>query len=243
MRRIIAAFLIALCAVSLFSSCGKKGSADEGYVKVSDGLGNGEAFSVRERKCAFGGGDLVVLYVRNNTEDEYSVTVTGSFFDAEGKEAAGDMAKTRTVFSGLETCYLFRPSAKFDRFEYKLSSEKKDEPSGAIKYSNPVTATVGPSPVDVHEGRENVRTVVDIAFVTENRFPQGMFLDGYLIVFDNKGEIFGIHEYHKHSSTGKDYKVIGFYLDGVMWEDDMETPENLEGALEVAFDFEYSVSD
>ena len=125
LKKLVLFLLIAVCAVSLFSSCGKKGSADEGYVKVSDGLGNGGAFSVRERKCVFGGGDLVVLYVRNNTEDEYSVTVTGSFFDAEGKEAAGDMAKTRTVFSGLEMCYLFRPSAKFDRFEYKLSSERR----------------------------------------------------------------------------------------------------------------------
>ncbi len=253
MRRIIAFFLIILCTIPLLFSCGKEddteasqmaeGSSD-GDITISDGSGNDDAFTIEERKSTYGDEDLAILYVKNNTENEYSLTVSVSFFDNDGKETAGDMTKTRTVFSELETCYIFRPMAKFDRFEYNLSAEKKDEPSGGgFKYSKQVTASVGPHPSDVYEGVENVRAIVDVTFTVQNDFTNDMFLDGKLILFDNQGEIFTIYDYHKDEIKGESWHNILFILDEEIWEDGMETPENLEGQLDVAFDFEYSVND
>ena len=245
MRRIISFFLIVVCAISLLSSCGKMEDPSDGDVTFSDGLGNDGAFTVKERKSVYGDEDLVVLYVKNATENEYSVTVTVSFFDTDGKEAAGDMTKTRTVFAELETCYIFRPVAKFDRFEYNLSAEKKDEPSGGgFKYSKQVMANVEPHPVDVHEGRENVRTVVTFPLKVYNYFSDRMMMDGCVILFDNRGEVFGIHEFRNAVPPRQDdYNQEQFDLEGVFWEDGSELPESLEGQLEIAYDFEYSVCD
>ena len=247
MKKYYALFLIFAVVVPLLFSCSNK-EAYDGYVSISDGAGNDGAFLVEEKKSSYKEEDLVVLYVKNTTENEYSVTVTVSFFDADGKEAAGDMTKTKTVFSELETCYIFRTNTKFDRFEYILSAEKKDESSGGgFKYEKQVTASVGPDLIDVYEGAEKVRTIVSYPLVVHNYFSDNLEVDGCVILFDNAGEVFGIHEFTNVVPPGQpgqdDCNYIELDLEGVLWEDGVELPENLEGQLEVAYDFEYSVVD
>ena len=223
-------------------SCTRREEPDEDCVYVSDGEGNRGVFSVKEKKCSFKDSDIVVLYVKNNTENEYTVTVNGSFFTSDGKEASAGITKSKTIFSGLETCYIFHSSANFDKFNYKIESEKKDAPvGGRIKYENSVTVEISPYPVDEMEGAENVRAVVMFFFTVRNDFPDEMFLDGELILFDNRGDIFDIHEYHKSTEKGTGEYGIMFVLDGIFWEDDLELPENLKGPLDVAFDFEYEI--
>ncbi|MBQ6677929.1 MAG: hypothetical protein IJM71_07770 [Clostridia bacterium] len=243
MKKYFALFLIFAVVVPLLFSCSNK-EAYDGYVSISDGAGNDGAFLVEEKKSSYKKEDLVVLYVKNTTENEYSVTVTVSFLDADGKEAAGDMTKTKTVFSELETCYIFRTNTKFERFEYNLSAKKKDESSGGFKYGKQVTAGVGPHMVDVHEGAQDIRTIVSFPLMVHNYFSDAMDMKGSVLLFDNCGEVWGIHEFSNVVPPGQDdYNYVEFVIDGVLWEDGFKLPENLEGQLEVAYDFEYSAFD
>ena len=250
MRRIIAFFLIILCTIPLLFSCGKEddteasqmaeGSSD-GDITISDGSGNDDAFTIEERKSTYGDEDLAILYVKNNTENEYSLTVSVSFFDTDGKEAAGDMTKTRTVFAGLETCYIFRPMAKFFRFEYKLSAEKKESLSnGGFSIPSHVTVELIPNPVDLYEKREIIRATVSYSLKIQNDFPEAKWLSGNFVLFDNTGEIYAIQKFNKSVAAGLGYEMGEIILDGVSWKDGLTLPENLEGQLEIAFDYEYS---
>ena len=229
MRKILS-FLLAVTLFFCLNSCKNEesGTLSEQSDTATGGVGTEEALTITEKQGSYRGEDILVLYVENNTEDEYSVTVRASFFDGEGKKAAC-AEKTKTVFASVETCYIFRPGVKFDRFEYEISPQKKDAKSdGRIEYAKQVKAGV-------------ISGNVDFALVITNSFPDVMMLDGCVILFDNKGEIFGVHEFANATSPGyPDSNHVLFDLDGARSEDETTLPENLEGYLEVAYDFEYS---
>ena len=167
--------------------------------------------------------------------------MNGSFLTSDGKEVASGITKTKTVFSGLEICCVFRPNTQFDRFEYQISSVKKEKTSECgFDYTPQVFAKYGPNPVDVNEGHEKIRVAVYFNVEFQSNFSDEKRIYGTLIFFDNNGEIYWMcDDYVLHSIPGTQYKMIVHTIDDLSWDGNNDVPDNLKGVLEVAFDYDY----
>ena len=214
---------------------------EDSNLYVADDTGIVGAFTVKEKKKNYKGKDIEILYIKNNTGNEYEITVNGSFLDENEKEACNGMEKTRTLFINSEICFVFQPGATFDHFEYKLSSEKKEALSnGALTIPSYITFEIAPNPVDVYEGRDKVHATLVFELRIQNSFSKEKWISGNLVIFDNTGEVFDILKYNKVTGTNIDIKMMEIKLESILWEEGMKIPENLEGQLEIAFDYEYS---
>ena len=129
----------------------------------------------------------------------------------------------------------------FDHFEYKITSKKKDSISnGSFSIPSHITLEIAPNPVDIAENREKVTAVLSFGLRMQSDFPNEKWVVGKLIVFDNTGEVFTIKNYEKGTFPGLDIKMVEIKMGNTLWEEGMQVPENLEGQLEIAFDYEYS---
>ena len=240
-KRIIALLLLIIFCIFLFS-CKKDDSETEGEVAFfTDDTGLENAFSVREKKRTYMDKDFEILYIQNNTDNDYLITVNGLFLESGAFGPADSEERTKQLSGNSEICFVFQPRTPFDNFEYQISSEKKDSSDeGGFDYTPYVLATCGPNPVDVNEGHEKIR--VDVCFNVEfqSNFSDDKRIYGTLIIFDNNGEIYWMCEdYVLYSIPGTQYKMIPYTFSDTFWDDNYGVPDNLKGVLEVAFDYEY----
>ena len=90
-------------------------------------------FVVKEKKYVFEGNDLVVVSVENNTNKNYSVTITGTYLDAEGKVLKTETQTFDQYSAGYSNYFLFAPNMTFDKFDYKVETTENDGPFYADK--------------------------------------------------------------------------------------------------------------
>lgn len=90
-------------------------------------------FVVKEKKYVFEGNDLVVVSVENNTNKNYSVTITGTYLDAEGKVLKTETRTFDQFSAGYSNNFLFQPNMTFDKFEYKVETSETEGPFYADK--------------------------------------------------------------------------------------------------------------
>lgn len=241
MKRTIAILLLILCCIIAVSCKSQNPDRTRDYdATVPDNTGIENAFSIKQKKRSYKGNDIVILYLKNNTGNEYFITITGSFLNATGEEAASSVNKTKTLFENSEICFVFQPGVTFDNFKYEISSEKKESLSnGKFTFSSYVTVDIGPHPSDMYEGLEKIRTTVSFKLKVKNDFSEAKRLKGEIVLFDNTGEVFEIFQYDKASEPGELYKDCMFAFNDSFWEDGMQLPQKLEGELEIGFDYEY----
>ena len=97
--------------------------------EVSENSGNlnGE-FVVKDKKYTFEGNDLVLISVDNQTDKNYSVTITGKYLDAEGKTLRTETQTFDQYSAGYSNYFLFKPNMKFDKFTYEIKTTETDGP-------------------------------------------------------------------------------------------------------------------
>ncbi|MBQ7673166.1 MAG: hypothetical protein IJT36_01375 [Alphaproteobacteria bacterium] len=241
MKRIIALLLLVPFCI-LINSCKKEDlGTDDKIVVLADETGLENAFIVREIKRTYMGKDIEILYIKNDTENDYLLTVSGLFQKSETSDSVDSVERTKPLFSQTEICFIFQSRTPFDRFEYQILSQRKEYTNeGSFDYTPQVFAKYGPNPVDVNEGHEKIR--VDVYFNVEfqSNFSDEKRIYGTLIFFDNNGEIYWMcDDYVLHSIPGTQYKMIVHTIDDPSWDGNNDVPDNLKGVLEVAFDYEY----
>ena len=94
-------------------------------------------FVVKDKKYTFEGNDLVIVSVENKTNKNYSVTVTGTYLDADGKTLKTETQTSDQYSAGFCQYFLFEPKMKFDKFTYTF--ERK--PTALFMPKMPVSST------------------------------------------------------------------------------------------------------
>lgn len=79
-----------------------------------------DSFRIKYKKYRYMEKDLVILSLENNTAKNYSVTVTGSYYDANKNLLQTETHSFEGIASGCQNYFLFAPNMIFDTFQYTL---------------------------------------------------------------------------------------------------------------------------
>ncbi len=129
------AILLTLSIFLLLSliSCGKKeepgampgppdpiGEYDE--EKTFDAGGERGAFTVRVKKFTQGDANVAVLRIENNSASDFDVTVTGTFYGADGETVAAKTASLPGFSANAGNFCILEPGAAYDTLEVSLET-------------------------------------------------------------------------------------------------------------------------
>ena len=156
MKKFLAVFLIAATALTVFAGCSEEGESSDWNLyseasydneskfvpdeeskedNTSENTENSEQsnplsgeFVVKDKKYSFEGNDLVIISVDNQTNKNYSVTITGTYLDKEGKTLKAEKQTFDQYSAGYSNYFLFQPNMQFESFTYKFDAKETDGP-------------------------------------------------------------------------------------------------------------------
>ena len=85
-------------------------------------------FVVKDKKYTFEGNDLVIVNVENQTNKNYSVTITGTYLDKNGNVLQTETQTFDQYYPGFSQYFLFEPGMAFDKFTYTFDAEESHDP-------------------------------------------------------------------------------------------------------------------
>ena len=93
-----------------------------GDVPAISQVANG--FVVKQKKYDHGSNNLIVLNVTNNNSENYIVTITGYYLDANGNVLKTETQTVNGYVANYEKYFSFIPEIAFDKFVFTLTAEK-----------------------------------------------------------------------------------------------------------------------
>ena len=81
-------------------------------------------FVVKQKKYDHGSNNLIVLNVTNNNSENYIVTITGYYLDANGNVLKTETQTVNGYVANYEKYFSFIPEIAFDKFVFTLTAEK-----------------------------------------------------------------------------------------------------------------------
>ena len=81
-------------------------------------------FVVKQKKYDHGSNNLIVLNVTNNNSENYIVTITGYYLDANGNVLKTETQTVNGYVANYEKYFSFIPEIAFDNFVFTLTAEK-----------------------------------------------------------------------------------------------------------------------
>ena len=81
-------------------------------------------FVVKDKKYSVEGNDLVLVSVENQTNKNYSVTITGTYLDKDGKTLKTETQTFDQYYAGFSQYFLFEPGMQFDKFTYTFEAKE-----------------------------------------------------------------------------------------------------------------------
>ena len=81
-------------------------------------------FVVKQKKYDHGSNNLIVLNVTNNNSENYVVTITGYYLDANGNVLKTETQTVNGYVANYEKYFSFIPEIAFDQFVFTLTAEK-----------------------------------------------------------------------------------------------------------------------
>lgn len=103
--------------------------AASGSIIGEDSVGQVGEFLVRERQYTYKDSDnnLVVLYVENQSQQNYTLTIKGQYLDGNGTVLKEETQQFAGFAAGGTNTFFFVPEIPFDRFVYTLQAEAYSE--------------------------------------------------------------------------------------------------------------------
>lgn len=106
----------------------KEASNSESNASVEEPTPLSGEFIVKNKKYTFEGNDLAIVSVENKTNKNYSVTITGTYLDKDGKALKTETQTFDQYSAGYSGYFLFKPNMQFDKFTYEFKTKESDGP-------------------------------------------------------------------------------------------------------------------
>lgn len=245
MKRSFTLFLLLSMALMLFAGCSEKEMTKAGNVSDFESQANiqvgisedaaedtskaplsGE-FVVSEKKYDYNGANLMLLYVENQTNRHYNVTIHGTYFDENGETIQEETQTFEGFASGWSNHFVFYPRKAFDSFTYTVDTEEfipetmhADEsgtPYSAfaeLTYPKTIQWTRGLLPSE-GEHAEEIRVLDFQVTAISSHDTAEIGVEYQLLVLDDKGEIF-ITSFDQRDKYDQEYaNAIG--MGGAGW--------------------------
>lgn len=251
LKTILHGFMITLLCVLLLCGCDSDYKPIEGVIsdyddeskiqvdfddketgKTSDNSAEqttGE-FSVKAKKYAFEGNDLLILDIHNQTNKDCDIDITVNY-----KDESGNVVKTeKQSFTGFAADYknyfLFMPGIVFADYEYKIDAAKHD---GDCPAQNVVFEKSGGwEEVPMRANYENYDYTVYPTIIAKTKYRNNnqrpIVIADIQIILDKNGEIYKVCKKTETmiSAATDIYKSTAIYFTK---EDKLTWPEELDG--------------
>ena len=191
-------------------------------------------FSVKGKKYNHKENNLLILLVKNNTDTNYSVSVSVDFLDSTGKTLKSETQTFEGFAAGYENFFAFEPGIPFDSYTCKINVE---EYSGEC-YAQHVDVWFGELyerltyRMDKYDDRTKYPTILAKSYY-KNSSSNNLMASYNFILIDNTGEIFVILKsgsLFESGAKGDGYNNlhIAQFLEGdLVWPEELK--ENVLG--------------
>lgn len=157
MRKILSLLLVCVFCLTLLAGCAKKEQETAGTISdfesqthIQPGASGDESgemskaplsgeFVVSEKKYDYNGANLELLYVENQTDRHYDITIHGVYLDENGETIEEETQIFDGFASGWSNHFIFYPRKAFDSFKYTVDMV---EASGVTKVEKEQIKTV-----------------------------------------------------------------------------------------------------
>ena len=249
MKNNVLVLLILLSLSLLFSLAGcKKDDEVLGNVDPIESYDNESVFApdvdssqevtgnlvAKDKRYTFDGNDIIMLNIENQTNVNYSVSVTGTCLDANGNVLYTETQSFDQFASGHKHFFLFRPEMQFDKFTYDFAVEQTD----AEMYINHLEYVFGglveakwPVMELVDQGDHSFYPVIIANCGFRSSAPAGLELNaiGNFVIINEREEVIAIKPVGTVVSPGElDYATLEMYY---TTEDELVWPEEMKGEV------------
>ncbi len=192
---------------------------------------DGGSFLIKQKKYTYDGNDLVILDVTNESNGNYSITITGTYLDDSGAELKTETQTFDQFSAGYKNYFLFMPDIRFSDFTYTAEARKTDAPCYAkdVRYNflgleENADATVENDKLVWHPAIVATMNYAYVGSTTVQAFMQ-------CVLVNESDEIIAIFEKapvlaYLPDPDGKDY--IPIYISPT---DELEWPDSIKGTI------------
>ena len=211
-------------------------------------------FVVSEKKYDYNGANLELLYVENQTNRHFNVTINGTYLNANGETIKEESQTFEGFPAGWKNYFVFYPSVAFDSFTYMVETEEftggtlaSDEDGNPLadyielEYEQEMFWQRGLG--DGPNGAKEVRDLVFWMNLINNHPSVSISFTCHLLILDEQGEIYMTDFEFDNPTWGTAADPIGGEDDGrqavrLRKQDvglDESIPENIQGKFTVIF--------
>ena len=205
-------------------------------------------FLVSQKKVSYQGNDVMILHVKNQTDNNYSISIIAKYKDSTETVIKSETKSFEGFAAGYENFFVFQPNINFDTFSFELKTE---EFIGIPVAKYLVTTGTNGDKVRLELARSKMNletmvefddwyTVTSAFFNVANTYDKKLYYSADFVLLDNTGEIYIIdsrlvEKDLRPISKPDDIKLFGhtIYLSytDVLWKDkdSYVWPENLTG--------------
>lgn len=242
MKKVLLYLLASVCCIVLLGACSEGSNEytisafdNESKIVLGEDSGGTESgsetqvtgeFTVKEKKYSFEGTDLILLELTNETGQNCSVTVNGSYLDKDGNVLKTETQTFDQFAVGYQNFFLFQPEIQFEKFTYTVEAEATD----AIMYASQIQASLA----DIYEMKV---PNLDLAVQGDHKlYPTIIAYFEYLkntdevldvcskwVLFNEKDEIIAIvpiGTYLRDELNGQQYPLYTTTEDTLVWPED-----------------------
>lgn len=215
----------------------------ENVVPVDEQSSSDVGMLVKEKKCVYGDENVMILRVENQTENAYSISISGRFMDADGRTVATKNKTFKGFAPGFGTYFVFQPNKSFESFSYTLTA-KPYEGEALSQYFEVgediklVTEKLMRDP-ETKNTFEKPCVGVGVVYPLRNNGAKALHYAADFVLFDKNGEIYMIDDQLQekslasHEEGRNDAVFRPCFVSETLWEnkDDFVMPEELQGEL------------
>lgn len=189
----------------------------------------------KDKRYVYEGNDFVVLNLENQTETNYVITVTGTYFDKNGTELRTETQTFDQFAAGHTHFFLFHPEMQFEKFTYTFTVEETNE----TMYINDIEYVFGglqeakwPAEELVLQGDHTFYPMILALCGFKNNRTDGTLInvEWTSVILNDRGEVIYIRKFGKlfFANGEANYSTPEVYY---TTEDKLVWPEEMKGEI------------
>ena len=99
-------------------------SIDDSQEEVS----TSEGFLIKDKKYTFESTHVVIVSAKNQTKENYVLTINGIYYDANGNVLLTESQSFDQFAADYQHYFLFQPDINFEKFTYTIDASETDAP-------------------------------------------------------------------------------------------------------------------
>lgn len=217
--------------VLLFVGCGQKTTVSIADITYDTEKVDENNIEIKEKLYDLNGNKVLLLTVKNNSEDNYRITVSAKYYRSDGTLLYNENKTFDQFASNYEHNFIFNPGISFDNYTYAISVKECTVPIIAPDLSfsidnfrKVVTSVLGKGSV------ERVPAIAASTIFIYRGNLSNIKIRAEFILFDNTGEIYGVYDTGSSPLSGSNDIDIFVSTDGkATW------PEEIKGNLSIIY--------